>query len=177
MLWCFLLDEPISVEGVQRDRLNLEIFNFDPSLAPTGKTVIKAVFDSDYDYWKQLSSNKQKYQAEKQKVADLIAQTLEKRFPGFKNKVEITDVVTPISTEHWTGAHRGCQAWGAPEQYQKEVTKNGLSKTLPGLEKFYMVGQWATATIGLNTVCLSGRNLIRDLCKQDGKKFQTTTKL
>jgi hypothetical protein len=81
-----------------------------------------------------------------------------------------------LSVEHWTAAYRGCQAWGAPKEYQKEVMKNGVSKTLPGLKKFYMVGQWAVGTIGLNTVCLTGRNLIRDLCKQDGKKFQTTIK-
>ena len=170
------LDQPISVEGMKRERLDLEIFNFDPTLAPTGKTVIKAVFDSNYDYWKELSSDKQKYQAEKKKVTDLIAQTLEKRFPGFRGKVEATEVVTPVSAEHWTAAYRGCQAWGAPKEYIKEVTKNGVSKTLPGLGNFYMVGQWAIGTIGLNTVCLSGRNLIRDLCKQDSKKFQTTTK-
>ncbi len=36
---------------------------------------------------------------------------------------------------------------------------------------FYMVGQWAAGTIGLNTVCLLGRNLVRDLCKEDKKKF------
>ncbi len=170
------LDLPISVEGVQRNRLDLEIFNFDSSLAPAGKTVVKAVFDSNYDYWKQISSDKQNYQAEKEKVANLIAQTMEKRFPGFKSKIEVKEVVTPISTEHWTCAHRGCQAWGAPKEYQKEVTKNGVSKTLPGLDKFFMVGQWAIGTIGLNTVCLSGRQLIRNLCKQEGKKFQTTTK-
>jgi phytoene dehydrogenase-like protein len=117
------LNEPISVEGVQRNRLDLEIFNFDPSLAPTGKTVVKAVFDSDYDYWKQLYSDKQKYQAEKQKVADLIAKTLENRFPEFKSKVEATEIVTPVSTEHWTAAYRGCQAWGAPKEYQKKSQK------------------------------------------------------
>ena len=170
------LDQPISVEGVQRDRLDLEIFNFDPSLAPAGKTVIKAVFDSNYDYWKELSTDKREYQEEKRKVADLIAQTLRKRFPGFKEKIEAIEVVTPVSVEHWTSAYRGCQAWGAPKEYVKEVTNIGVSKTLPGLGNFYMVGQWAIGTIGLNTVCLSGRNLIRDLCKHDGKKFRTTTK-
>ena len=104
------LDQPISVEDVQRDRLDLEIFNFDPSLAPAGRTVIKAVFDSNYDYWKELSANKRDYQAKKQKVADIVAQTLEKRFPGFKGKVEAVEVVTPVSVEHWTAAYRGCQA-------------------------------------------------------------------
>jgi phytoene dehydrogenase-like protein len=170
------LEDPITVEGVQRDRLDVEINNFDPSLAPPGKTVVKAFFDSNYEYWRELAGDKQKYQAEKQRLADLVAEKLEKRFPGFQSSVEASDVVTPVSVMHWTGAFRGCQAWGAPKEYTKEVSKSGVSKTLPGLGRFFMVGQWAVGTIGLNTVCLTARNLIRDLCKADGKKFQTTTK-
>jgi hypothetical protein len=37
------------------------------------------------------------------------------------------------------------------------------------------VGQWAGGTIGLSTVSLMGRDLIRELCKKDGKKFHTST--
>ena len=170
------LDQPLSVEGKARDRLDVEVFNFDPSLAPEGKTVVKVVLESDYDYWKAVSANKEMYRAEKQEVAQLIAERLEKRFPGFKGTIEAIEIVTPISVEHWTAAYRGCQAWGAPKEYVKEVTNNGVSKRLPGLQNFYMVGQWAIGTIGLNTVCLTGRNLIRELCKEDGKKFQTSTK-
>ena len=39
----------------------------------------------------------------------------------------------------------------------------GLSKTLPGLSDFYMVGQWALATIGISTVAIAGRKLVQDL--------------
>jgi phytoene dehydrogenase-like protein len=169
------LDEPIIVEGIQRDRLSVEIFNFDPSLAPPRKTVVKVVFDSDYEYWKNLSVDKQSYQGEKQKITKLVAQTLEKRFPNFEGKVEATDVVTPISVEHFTGAYKGSQAWSAPKEYMKKINKNGVSKTLPGLQNFYMVGQWAIGTIGLNTVCLSGRNLVRELSKKEKIKFIATT--
>jgi phytoene dehydrogenase-like protein len=167
------LEKPITVEGVEHNRLDIEVFNFDPTLAPKGKTVVKVVLDSNYDYWKTLSANSEKYRAEKQAVAQLIAEQLEKRFPGFLNSIEATEIVTPISAEHWTGAYRGCQAWGAPKEYAKELTKNGVSKTLPGLGNFYMVGQWANGMIGLNTACLTGRNLISDLCKQNNKKFVT----
>ena len=59
----------------------MEVFGFDPTLAPEGKTVVKVVFDSNYDYWKELSTNPEKYSLEKQKVADLLAEKLEKRFP------------------------------------------------------------------------------------------------
>ena len=169
------LDKPLNIENIERDRLDVEVFNFDSTMAPQGKTVVKVVMDSNYDYWKKLSAEPEKYAAEKMKVADIIAERLEKRFPKFKTHIEAIDVVTPVSLERWTGAHRGCQAWGAPKEYTQDVTKNGVSKTLPGLQNFYMVGQWAGGTIGLNTVCLMGRNLVRELCKKDGKNFTTVT--
>lgn len=167
------LDGSITVEGVQRDRLDIEVFNFDPSIAPSGKTVVKVVMDSNYDYWNALKPDE--YRAEKQRVADLIAVQLEKRFPGLQKNLEASDVVTPLSALHWTGAYRGCQAWGAPKEYQKEVSKDGVSKTLPGLANFYMVGQWAAGSIGLSTVSLMGKNLVRDLCKLDNKNFVAST--
>ncbi len=169
------LDKPVTIEGRERDRFDLEIFSFDPTMAPKNKSVIKVVMDSNYEYWKELSADPTKYRAEKQNVAKLITEGLERRFPGIATQIQATDVVTPVSVEHWTGAFHGYQAWGAPAKYQKIVGKEGLSKTLPGLEGFYMVGQWAGATIGLNTVSLMGRNLIRDICKRDKKKFKTTT--
>jgi len=47
-------------------------------------------------------------------------------------------------------------------------------KTLPGLDHFYHVGQWSTATLGVSSVAVMGRNLVRELCKQDGKRFIIT---
>ncbi|HSQ49375.1 MAG TPA: NAD(P)/FAD-dependent oxidoreductase [Candidatus Deferrimicrobiaceae bacterium] len=169
------LDTPLNVEGKNHDRLDIEIFSFDPTLAPAKKSVVKVVFESDYDYWHQLAEQPEKYRDEKQKVADQIAKRLEKRFPEFKTQIEAQDVVTPVSVEHWTSSYRGCQAWGAPKEYAKQASKNGISKTLPGFENFYMVGQWAGGTIGLNTVCLLGRNIVKELCRKDNKKFKTTT--
>ena len=107
-------EKPFTVENKERDRLDVEVFGFDPTLAPEGKTVVKVVLDSNYDYWKELSANPEKYSLEKQKVADLLAEKLEKRFPGFKNKIEAVDVVTPISVEHWTGSYRWLPSMGCP---------------------------------------------------------------
>ncbi len=168
------LDQPIIVEGKERDRLDIEIFNFDISLAPAGKTVIKVNFESEYDYWKELSLNKEKYREHKKSIANDVAQRLENRFSGFVDRIEAVDVVTPISVEHWTGGYRGfAQPWPAPEGLAEEINKKGVSKTLPGLQNFYMVGQWAGGTFGITTVCLMGRNLVQDLCKRDHKSFKT----
>jgi phytoene dehydrogenase-like protein len=169
------LEESITIEGRERDRFDIELMNFDSSSAPAGKSVVKVNFDSNYEYWKELSTNQEKYNAQKRQIADLVAERVEKRFSGFTEQIEAVDVVTPVSVEHWTGGYRGfAQPWPAPQELAGEINKNGVSKTLPGLQNFYMVGQWAGGTFGLSTVCLMGRNLIRDICKKDGKNFVTT---
>ncbi len=167
-------DEPLTVEGRELNKLDVEIFNFDPSLAPAGKGVVKVVTDSSYDYWRKLSEDAESYKEEKKKFADTIAERLEKRFPGFKSQIEAVDVVTPISVEHWTGSCRGYLPWPAPKDIAQEVIKNGVSKTLPGLQGFHMVGQWAGAVYSTTQVSLMGRDLVRQICKNDGKKFVTT---
>jgi phytoene dehydrogenase-like protein len=170
------LEEPLTVEGKEKDRLDIEILNFDQTLAPSGKTVIKVNFDSNYDYWKELSADHEKYRVHKRQLADMVAEKLEKRFPGFMAQIEAVDVVTPVSVEHWTGGYRGfAQPWPAPAELSKDINKNGVSRTLPGLQNFYMVGQWAAGTFRISTVCLMGRNLVRKLCKKDNKKFVTTS--
>ena len=125
-------EEPFKVENKERDRLDVEVFGFDPTLAPKGKTVVKVVFDSNYDYWKELSANPEKYILDKQKVADSLAEKLEKHFPGFKNKIEAIEVVTPVSVEHWTGSYHGCQAWGAQKNTMKQSAKTGSARRFLG---------------------------------------------
>ena len=43
------------------------LFNFDPSMAPAGKTALKVMLETGYDYWKDLK-DKGGYEAEKQRV-------------------------------------------------------------------------------------------------------------
>jgi phytoene dehydrogenase-like protein len=49
-----------------------------------------------------------------------------------------------------------------------------MSKKLPGLESFYMAGQWVEPGGGLPPSALSGRNVIQLICKQDKKHFKTS---
>jgi len=168
-------DEPVTFEGREYNKLDVEIFNFDASLAPAGKTVVKVVFDSNYDYWRKLAEDTKAYAEEKKRIAGILADRLDKRFPGFKGQIEVVDVATPVSVEHWLAAYRGyCVPYPAPKEFANEVSKNGVSKTLPGLQGFYMVGQWAGALYSTNQVSLMGRELVRQLYNKDNKKFVTT---
>jgi len=75
-----------------------------------------------------------------------VAERLEKRFPGFMAQMKLL-MLLPRSVEHWTGGYRGfAQPWPAPVELAGEINKNGVSRTLPGLQNFFMVGQWAAGT-------------------------------
>ena len=50
---------------------------------------------------------------------------------------------------------------------------NRMPETFPGLQNFYMRGQWVEPG-GLPPSVTSGRRLVQALCKQDGRKFQAT---
>lgn len=163
------LDEPIDVDGRPRDRLDLELYSSETGMAPEGKGVIKAIFSSSYDHWRTAKAEG-RYEGEKRRVADAVLSRLEGRFPGLKEQVEVVDVCTMLTAERFTANYHGMQAWGH-RTAQKQVSSKGLSRTLPGLDAFYMAGQWAEATIGLQTAALSGRRAVRNLCKDEGIKF------
>ncbi|MGE5549596.1 MAG: NAD(P)/FAD-dependent oxidoreductase, partial [Bacteroidota bacterium] len=153
--------------------LDLENYAFDPGFAPPGRTALKVMLETTYAYWRDLlDRGRAGYDAEKDRVAAAVIGALERRFPGIGQEVAVIDVATPLTTERFTGNWRGLQAY--PSSWKDSLLGGGLSKTLPGLRNFYMVGQWAGATIGLTTVSVMGRKLVKEICKRDGKRFITS---
>jgi hypothetical protein len=49
-------------------------------------------------------------------------------------------------------------------------TGRRLSQTLPGLDNFYMVGQWA-GIAGVPLVAAMGRDVVRAICRKDRRAF------
>jgi len=168
----YRLDEPVTIAGQEITRLPLHIYNFDPSLAPEGKTVLRVKLNSDYDYWKKLREDPERYEAEKEQIADKVIALLDQRFPGLAAQVEMRDVATPVTFERYTGNWRGSiMGW----EGTTETNSMSMSKTLPGLGNFYMAGHWVTPPGGTNPVAMSGRNVTQIICKRDKKPFVTTT--
>ena len=168
-----LLERPITLMGQARERLDLELFGTELGMAPPGKTAIKVLLDASYGYWKSLRAARERYHEEKERVAEAVIEQLDLRFPGLRSQIEVVDVATPVTIERYTGNWQGLQAWGQPGAGPLAVVR-GLSKTLPGLEDFHMVGQWAQATIGISTAAIAARRLIEALCRKDGRVFEAT---
>jgi phytoene dehydrogenase-like protein len=167
----FQLKTPITVAGKEHNRLGVLNYSFDPAMAPEGKTVLKVSFNTDYDYWEKLYQEPTRYKAEKERIADDVIAALNKRFPGLASKVEMRDVATPMTWVRYTGNWRGSyEGW----QFSAESFTGSMKKTLPGLDNFYMAGQWVNPGGGMPTAAMSGNHTIQYICKQDSKKFVTT---
>jgi phytoene dehydrogenase-like protein len=151
--------------------MNVRVYNFDPSLSPAGKNILIAGFGSDYDYWSNLKKEPERYTAEKDRIADDVIAGLEQHFPGITAQVEMRDVATPVTWARYTGNWRGSyEGW----MFSTDSLTSSMKKTLPGLDNFYMAGQWVNPGGGMPTAAVSGNHTIQLICKQDGKKFVTS---
>lgn len=168
------LSEPQVIGDEMRTRLWVHPYNHDPSMAPDGKTSIVVMMNSDYEYWRKLSADRNKYDKAKDEVAKLVIAELDKRFPGLASQVEAIDVATPLTFERYTGNWNGSFEGWLITPSNSYVMMKPMSQTLPGLQNFYMCGQWVEPGGGLPTGVMSGRRLLKRICKEDHRKFMTT---
>ncbi|MFC1905579.1 phytoene desaturase family protein [Chloroflexota bacterium] len=167
----FPLEKPVTIAGKEHKTLSVQIYNFDPTLAPEGKTVVRVYFITDYDYWEKLYKEPERYKAEKEQIADTVVALLDKRFPGLAAQVEMRDVATPMTWVRYTGNWRGAyEGW----MMTPKTLMMQLSKTVPGLDNFYMAGQWVVLC-SMPSAVMSGRHTIQMMCKKDKKKFAPST--
>jgi phytoene dehydrogenase-like protein len=166
--YSFPLNTPIAIAGKIEKNINMQVYNFDPTLAPSGKTVIVVSYATDYDYWHELSQDPVRYKAEKERIAGEVIAGLEQKFPGISAQVEMHDVATPVTWERYTGNWRG-----AYEGWMFGAFDN-ISKTLPGLDNFYMAGQWVNAGGGMPTAAMSGCHTLQFICRKDNREFVTS---
>jgi phytoene dehydrogenase-like protein len=169
----YSLDLPAMIGGQQHRHLGVEIVNFDRTLAPPGKTLLKTLLPADYTYWRNLKENPERYRAEKERIADQVIDVLEQHYPGLAAQVEVRDIATPMTWERYTGNWQGSmEGWLISK---KTFPPFHMRKTLPGLKGFYMAGQWVEPGGGVPSAALSGRNVIQILCKKERRKFVTQT--
>ena len=167
----WLLDKPVKIGDSARRRLFVKHYTYDPSLAPQSKSVVQVMLETNYDYWKKLSVDREKYDAEKKKIAAAVITQLAKRFQGLETQIEMTDVATPMTYERYAGVWRGArEGW----LLTTKSMSLRMKKTLPGLENFYMAGQWVEPGGGLPPAATSGRQVIQLLCARDTKTFVTS---
>jgi len=168
-----LLNEPISIGSQRINGFSLRIFNYATKFAPPGKTVVQAMFETEWDYWNDVQKDRPRYEAEKKRVAEEVLKRLEVHYPGISSQVEVTDVATPYTTWRYTMNYKGAYMGWLPTP---QVIMTQVERTLPGLANFYLAGQWVMPGGGVPPSLYSGRQVIQLICNLDKKPFVTTTK-
>src|SRR5262249_50788702 len=89
--------------------------------------------------------------------------------PGLAAAVETVDVSTPATVIRYTGNWRGSmEGWLVTPGMRYKP----LPQTLPGLDRFVMVGQWVMPGGGLPAGLLTARAGVQSICQRDGTSFR-----
>jgi phytoene dehydrogenase-like protein len=166
-----LLPEPVEFGGEEHHYYWYHIFNYDLTCAPDGHTVIISRIPTRCDFWKSIAVDPIRYQDKKQNAVNALRTHLEKRFPGIGDAVEMSDVATLLTFERYTAAHQGAKQSFALTAQTAAYAANGFSPELPGLARCYQVGMWLQPGGGIFPSARSSREIIRRLCKHDGKNL------
>lgn len=167
-----LLKEELEIAGQKIKLLEFTNKSFDKILTKEGKSTLQFMIPTDYEYWKNLYKDKNKYNDTKNKIANDVIDKVAEFYPDIKNQIEVIDVATPITFERYTGNWKGSyEGW--------LLTKKSMTvqfpAQLPNLKNFYMAGHWLSAGGGIPAAALTARNAIRHLCHNNKIKFKTFT--
>ena len=173
----FPLDEDLVLpDGTIYSRMEVHIYNYDPTMAPKGKTVIVVSFYTRKgDYWINLRKQKRNYNRVKDEFALKILELLNKKIPGIKEKVEMIDVATPATVHRYTNNWKGSVQGWLPGKNLLKSTPVGFQ--LPGLKNFYYSSHWSQPGGGLPVAVKAGRDIAKIICKKDKKTFVTKNTL
>ncbi len=161
LVW--LLDRPVQLADQTVDRIAIELYGFDSTLAPAGKSVIKVLLNTSYAYWTDLATDESRYREAKEQLVDAVVDVLEPRFPRLGSQLEVSNVATPLTTERFTG--NGLTYTSESGKLDTASMMFSAPKKLPGLDRFYYIGQSAGGG-GIPGCASMGRNAVSKLAKK-----------
>lgn len=163
-----ILERPLTLGHRELDSIHVRNFAFDPSLAPEGGSVIQAMVGTDFDLWHDLHHSPRRYAELKARLAEDVLARVERHAPGLSDAIEMTDVATPYTFWRFARSYRGSYEGFFPT---RENMGQHLSKTLPGLDRFHMAGQWVEPGGGIPPAVYSGRQVVQLVCRDDEREF------
>lgn len=168
----YLLEAPLTIAGVDHFEVGVKHYGIDPSLAPPGKSVLMALITSPYQHWQDTYGDDPRPEADLPEVQTIL-QWLNQRYPGLGSDIDVMQVSTPLSHQRATGNWQGASCGWLLTKDTLPMMVQGIPKRLPGLKNFAMVGHWTEPGGSVPIVAMSGRNMIYEICHEDGKPFTT----
>ncbi|OFY84014.1 MAG: hypothetical protein A3F72_18510 [Bacteroidetes bacterium RIFCSPLOWO2_12_FULL_35_15] len=168
-----LEEKLVSPDGTIYERLEVHVYNYDPTKAPEGKTSVTVSFyTTKREFWIDARKHdRPKYREAKKEFLEKIIDLLDKRLGGIKDKIEVIDVATPATflryTNNWKGSTQG---WLPGKNL---LAKSPVGFKLPGLKNFYYSSHWNQPGGGLPIAIKTGRDVTKLICKENKVKFNT----
>lgn len=164
-------DPPLMVGPTAHERPTVQIYTFDPTLAPKGQTLLTAMLETDYDWWRgRDAEGPQAYRAARDSVATAMIDGLNRHFPGLGETVIFRDLATPLTYERFTGNHRGAYEGWLPTPAAARAT---VPTHLDTVRNFWMAGHWVAPGGGMPPAAYTGRNAVQLICDQEDQDFRT----
>lgn len=123
----------------------------------------------DYSYWNDLYSDRKRYLEEKNRIAKMVLERIEKQFPTLKGKIKVIDVATPKTYNRYTNAYKGAYMPFAYTSKGSIYYSNGKFKNLKGLQ---LATQWCVLPGGVPIAMMSGKFAIQRILKESHKWYK-----
>jgi all-trans-retinol 13,14-reductase len=133
--------------------------NVCPGCSPKGKNTVNIIAMQGYDYWKKYETdyfygNKDAYNKEKMRLADILIGQAEKRFlPGLRQAIEVLEVATPLTNLRYTSNPRGA-IYGWNQTVDNSGQRRFPQKT--PIKNLYLAGAWTFPGHGYGACIPSG---------------------
>jgi phytoene dehydrogenase-like protein len=157
-------NELTSPDGTKYQRLELHTYNYDPTLAPKGKTVLTlSMYTKNGDFWIDMrKSDPEKYKKCKAEFANQIIDILDNKLGNIRSNIEVIDIATPATFHRYTNNWKGSiQGWLPGKEL---FARPPVTIELPGLKNFYYCGHWSVPGGGLPTAVKSARDVVKTIC-------------
>lgn len=167
--------ELCSPDGMQYNRFEIHVYNYDPTLTPAGKScVIVNFYTQCADYWIELRKNqRQEYRNIKKEWIEKVIDIIDLKIPTFRSNLEAWDLSTPATylryTNNWKGSTQG---WLPNANILKP---SPVKLKIPGLKNVFVASHWNQPGGGLPIAISKGREVTQLICKLEKKKFITKT--
>jgi hypothetical protein len=147
----------------------IRVFNYCGDCAPSGRTLMQVMVESKWQPWKDLREDREAYDAEKKRTVEQVLERLNELWPGIQGQVEMTNMATPHTW--WRFTRNRCGSFEGFAVTGRTFTTQ-VKRILPGLDRFYMAGQWVVPGGGVIPTLMSGKHAAMLMCRRDGKTFQ-----
>lgn len=136
--------------------------------SPPGKNTLNIIVLQGYDHWKKYEEdywkgNKAEYRAEKERMADILINSVEKTLlPGLSKAIEVKEIGTPLTNVCYTRNYRGAiYGW---DQTLDNSGPDRLPHKTP-IKNLYLSGAWTSPGHGYSAVFASGLQCFAEIMK------------